>query len=130
MYSIAQTQDTNKDSNYVVNHLGSEFIKEVVNIPSDSAQALIGEMGKFGITNFITNNPIDDKSQYFQMDDNLLFEIKPTWFVNDKEVDKTVVSKLHPSTIISVSILSQLMSAQKYGKEKRYGAVSIKQRQE
>ena len=130
MYSIAQTQDTNKDSNYVVNHLGSEFIKEVVNIPSDSAQALIGEMGKFGITNFITNNPIDDKSQYFQMDDNLLFEIKPTWFVNDKEVDKTVVSKLHPSTIISVSILSPLMSAQKYGKEKRYGAVSIKQRQE
>ena len=102
--SILQAQDhrviavdgyfTNKDSNYVVNYLGSEFIKEVVNIPSDSAEVLIGEMGKFGITNFITNNPIDDKSMYFQTDDNLLFEIKPTCFVNDKEVDKTEVSKI------------------------------------
>ena len=121
---------TNKDSSYVVNYLGSEFIKETTNIPSDSAQVLIGEMGKFGITNIMTNNPSDNKSKYFQTDDNLLFEIKPTYFVNDKEVDKTVVSKLHPSTLISVSILSQLKSAQKYGKEKKYGAVSIKQRQE
>jgi hypothetical protein len=121
---------TNKDSSYVVNYLGSEFIKEVVNIPSDSAQVLIGEIGKMGITNIITINPRDNKSQELRTKENLLFEIKPTYFVNDKEVDKTVVSKLHPSTFISVSILSQLMSAQKYGKEKRYGAVSIKQRLE
>ena len=121
---------TNKDSSYVVNYLGSEFIKEVVNIHCDSAQVLIGEIGKMGITNIITINPRDNKSQDFRTKENLLFEIKPAYFVNDKEVDKTVMSKLHPSTFISVSILSQLMSAQKYGKEKRYGAISIKQRQE
>ena len=121
---------TNKDSSYVVNNLGIEFIKEVVNINSDSAQVLIGETGKMGITNIITINPQEDKSQDFRTKENLLFEIKPTYFVNDKEVDKTVMSKLHPSTFISVSIFSQLMSAQKYGKEKRYGAVSIKLRQE
>lgn len=121
---------TNKDSSYVVNYLGSEFIKKVVNIPSDSAQALIGEIGKMGITNIITVDPGGDKSQYFRTKDNLLFEMKPAYFVNDKEVDKMVMSKLHPSTFISVSILPPLMSAQKYGKERRYGAVSIKQRQE
>ena len=121
---------TNKDSNDVVNYLGEGFIKEIINIPPDSAQVLIGEIGKSGITNIITIAPASEKSRYFRLEDNSLFENNPSCFINNKEVDKSEISLLNPSKIISVNIIPQLESARLYGKEKKCGVILVKAKQE
>jgi hypothetical protein len=121
---------TNKDSTSVVNHLELDFIKEITNIPPDSAQVLIGEIGKGGIINIVTIDTKSKKSKYFQSEDNLLFENNPSCFVNDKEVDKSGISSLNPSKIISVNIISQLKSAQLYGKEKKCGVILVTTKEE
>jgi hypothetical protein len=116
---------TNKDSNYVVNHLGEGYIKETIIIPPDSAQVLIGEIGKSGIINIVTIDPKSKKSRYFRLEDNSLFENNPSYFINNKEVDKSEISLLDPSKIISVNFISQLKSAQLYGKERKYGVILV-----
>lgn len=116
---------TNKDSNDVVNHLGGSFIKEITNIPPDSAQVLIGEIGKSGILNIITIDPASEKSRYFRRKGNSLFENNPSCFINNKEVDKSEISLLNPSEIVSVNIIPQLESARLYGKEKKYGVILV-----
>lgn len=116
---------TNKDSNYVFNYLGKDFTKEIIDIPPDSAQVLIGEIGKSGIINIITIDPKSKKSKYFQLKDNLLFENNPSYYINNKEVDKSEISLINPSKIISVNIISQLKSVQLYGKEKKCGVILI-----
>ena len=121
---------TNKDSNYVVNHLGEGFIKETINIPPDSAQVLIGEIGKSGIINIVTVDPKNKKSKDFQLEDNLLFENNPSCFINNREVDKSEISLLNPSKIVSVNIIPQLKSAQLYGKERKCGVILVTTKEE
>lgn len=121
---------TNKDSTYVVNHLGTHFIKEIKNIPPDSAQVLIGKIGKSGIINIVTTDPVSKKSRYFRLEDNSLFENNPSCFINNKEVDKSEISLLNPSKIVSVNIIPQLKSAQLYGKEKKCGVILVTTKEE
>lgn len=116
---------TNKDSNYVVTHLGEGFIKEIINIPPDSAQVLIGDIGKSGIINIITIAPAGGKSRYFRLEGNSLFENNPSCFINNKEVDKSEISLLNPSKIVSVNIIPPLESARLYGKEKKCGVILV-----
>ncbi len=121
---------TNKDSSDVVTHLGEGFIKEIINIPSDSAQVLIGEIGKSGIINIITIAPASKESRYFRLEDNSLFENNPSCFINNKEVDISEISLLNPSKIVSVKIIPQLESARLYGKEKKFGVISVTSKEE
>lgn len=116
---------TNKDSAEVVALLGEGFIKELIKIPPDSAQILIGEFGRYGILNIITNAHLSEKSKYFRSKENSLYEGNPSYLINNKEVDKSEISLLNPSKIISVNTISQLESALRYGKEKRFGAVLV-----
>lgn len=123
---------TNKDSSYVLNHLGPDFVKEIVNIPPDSSQVLLGEIGKFGIINIVTMDRRSKKSKYFQLENNLLFELNPIYFLNDKEVNKSMieVALSNPSKLVSVNIIAQLESIQMYGKEKKGGVVLVTTKQE
>lgn len=117
---------TNKDSAYVISHLGKKFIKEIINISPDSAQTLIGEDGKFGILSISTIDPKNEKSKYFKSEDNKLFKGNPRLFIGGEDAGHIDVSRVNLEVFPEIRVLSQLESAQLYGKEKKYGIIFIK----
>jgi hypothetical protein len=117
---------TQKDSSFVFQYLGKDFIKKIEAILPDSAKKIIGNMGKFGILNFSTNDPNDEKSRLFRNSENRLFHEKPAVIVNGVEVKDFDMSTLNPGKIISVEILAPLISALKYGEDRKSGMLIIK----
>lgn len=122
---------TQKDSTYVVDYLGTDYIKEVSHISSDSALVLIGNTGMHGILNIITTNPQSLKSKHFREKENLLFSTSVAYFINGKEVSKMMLETAmrNPAKLISVNTITPLKAAQMYGIEKKGGVVFVKKRE-
>jgi hypothetical protein len=117
---------TKKDSSFVFEYLGKNLIKQIDAILPDSAKKIIGDQGKYGIVNFSTYNPNNEKVKLFRNNENKLFQEKPVTIVNGMEVKNFEMSMLDPAKIISVEILTPLRSAQKFGKDRKSGVVIIK----